>query len=95
MIRCEAKVLDETIQQGKINGMYDLSGRKVGLAKGVSESPNVIRTTITCEGCKLNEIFVSSGLGFVPHNESRRRVKSYLQQSCKKFASNPQSILAE
>ncbi len=82
--RCEAKVSKKTLQQGYLDGMYSLEGRRIS-DPSKKESPTIIETTIQCQGCDILHQFQSEGMGFAPSNNSERQVEAFLQNNCAKL----------
>lgn len=82
--RCEARVSRITLQQGYLDGMYSLEGRRIS-DPDKKESPTIIETTIQCQGCHILHQFQSEGMGFAPSNDSARQVDAFLQSNCAKL----------
>lgn len=82
--RCEAKVSKKTLQQGYLDGMYSLEGRKIS-DPNRKESPTIIETTVQCQGCDILHQFQSEGMGFAPSNDSAGQVEAFLKSYCAKL----------
>src|SRR3989344_1428270 len=65
---CEARVSKKTLQQGYLDGMYSLEGRRIS-DPNKEQSPTIIKTAIQCQGCDILHQFQSEGMGFAASND--------------------------